>query len=171
MQGSAAAKRDALKYRGQNGQHHPGYIHSCLCAAPNWGVASLRRVLCGWPALVGWRFSCVCAFDGFLLWVRIASACPTIASLCNKGFPLSRLFATRQFVYTPTEMVTKLLPRHHPVHSASFHALDDVLSSDGMSDATDIKQLCTVRAHKATHQILPNSTPREFRPGGTRFEA
>ena len=86
-------------------------------------------------------------------------------------FPLSRLFATRQFVYTPTEMVTKLLPRHHPVHSASFHALDDVLSSDGMSDATDIKQLCTVRAHKATHQILPNSTPREFRPGGTRFEA
>ena len=26
---------------------------------------------------------CVCAFDGFLLWVRIASACPTIASLCN----------------------------------------------------------------------------------------
>ena len=38
---------------------------------------------CGWPALVGWRFLCVCAFDGFLLWVRIASACPTIASLCN----------------------------------------------------------------------------------------
>ena len=37
----------------------------------------------GWPALVGWRFLCVCAFDGFLLWVRIASACPTIASLCN----------------------------------------------------------------------------------------
>ena len=30
------------------------------CAAPNWGVASLRRVLCGWPALVGWRFLCVC---------------------------------------------------------------------------------------------------------------
>ena len=26
---------------------------------------------------------CVCAFDGFLLWVRIAYACPTIASLCN----------------------------------------------------------------------------------------
>ena len=26
----------------------------------------------------------MCAFDGFLLWVRIASACPTIASLCNK---------------------------------------------------------------------------------------
>ena len=41
-------------------------------------------VQCGWPALVGWRFLCVCAFDGFLLWVRIASACPTIASLCNK---------------------------------------------------------------------------------------
>ena len=54
------------------------------CVAPNWGVASLRRVLCGWPALVGWRFLCVCAFDGFLLWVRIAYACPTIASLCNK---------------------------------------------------------------------------------------
>ena len=35
-------------------------------------------------ALVGWRFLCVCAFDGFLLWVRIASACPTIASLCNR---------------------------------------------------------------------------------------
>ena len=54
--------------------------------APNWGVASLRRVLCGWPALVGWRFLCVCAFDGFLLWVRIAYACPTIASLCNTEF-------------------------------------------------------------------------------------
>ena len=25
MQGSAAAKRDALKYRGHNGHHHPGY--------------------------------------------------------------------------------------------------------------------------------------------------
>ena len=35
------------------------------CVAPNWGVASLRRVLCGWPALIGWRFLCVCAFDGF----------------------------------------------------------------------------------------------------------
>ena len=58
------------------------------CVAPNSGVASLRRVLCGWPALVGWRFLCVCAFDGFLLWVRIAYACPTIASLCNilQGF-------------------------------------------------------------------------------------
>ena len=53
------------------------------CVAPNWGVASLRRVLCGWPALVGWRFLCVCGFDGFLLWVRIAYACPTTASLCN----------------------------------------------------------------------------------------
>ena len=26
----------------------------------------------------------MCTFDGFLLWVRIAYACPTIASLCNK---------------------------------------------------------------------------------------
>ena len=43
----------------------------------------MRRVLCGWPALVGWRFLCVCAFDGFLLWVRIAYACPTIASLAT----------------------------------------------------------------------------------------
>ena len=25
MQGSAAAKRDALKYRGHNGHYHPGY--------------------------------------------------------------------------------------------------------------------------------------------------
>ena len=25
MQGSAAAKRDALQYRGHNGHHHPGY--------------------------------------------------------------------------------------------------------------------------------------------------
>ena len=55
------------------------------CVAPNWGVASLRRVLCGWPALVGWRFLCLCSFDGFLLWVRIAYAWPTIASLCNIG--------------------------------------------------------------------------------------
>ena len=54
------------------------------CVAPNWGVASLRRVLCGWPALVGWRASRLFAFGGFLLWVRITSACPTIASLCNK---------------------------------------------------------------------------------------
>ena len=30
---------------------------------------------------------CVCAFDGLLLWVRIASACPTIASLGNTHAP------------------------------------------------------------------------------------
>ena len=35
-------------------------------------------------ACVGGLAFAVCAFDGFLLWVRIASACPTIASLCNK---------------------------------------------------------------------------------------
>ena len=29
-----------------------GIFASCMCSAPNWGVASLRRVLCGWPALV-----------------------------------------------------------------------------------------------------------------------
>ena len=29
------------------------------------------------------RFLCVCAFDGFLLWVRIAYACLTTASLRN----------------------------------------------------------------------------------------
>ena len=34
-------------------------------------------------ALAGWRFLCVCAFDGFLLWFRIAYACPATASLCN----------------------------------------------------------------------------------------
>ena len=50
-------------------------------------VASLHRVQCGWPALVGWRFLCVCAFDGFLLWFRIACACPTTASLCNNKPP------------------------------------------------------------------------------------
>ena len=44
----------------------------------------MHRVQCGWPALVGWRFLCVCAFDGFLLWFRIAYACPTTASLCNE---------------------------------------------------------------------------------------
>ena len=32
----------------------------------------MHLVQCCWPALVGWRFSCVYAFDGFLLWVRIA---------------------------------------------------------------------------------------------------
>ena len=31
------------------------------------GVVSLHLVQCCWPALVGWRFSCVCAFDAFLL--------------------------------------------------------------------------------------------------------
>ena len=41
------------------------------------------RLLCGWPALVGWRFLCVCAFDDFLLYFRIAYACSTTASLCN----------------------------------------------------------------------------------------
>ena len=48
-----------------------------------WGVPSLHLGQCAWPALVGWRFLCVCAFDGFLLWFRIAYACPTTASLCN----------------------------------------------------------------------------------------
>ena len=52
-----------------------------------WGVASLRRVQCAWPALVGWRFLCVCAFDGFPLWFRIAYACPATASLCNICLP------------------------------------------------------------------------------------
>ena len=46
----------------------------------------MRLVLCGWPALVGWRFLCVCAFDGFLLWL-IAYACPATASLCNTWVP------------------------------------------------------------------------------------
>ena len=55
-----------------------------FCLSRGLGDVYKRQVLCGWPALVGWRFLCVCAFDGFLLWVRIASACPTIASLCNK---------------------------------------------------------------------------------------
>ena len=43
---------------------------SCVCAgmvpvAPV--VGAVHRVQCGWPALVGWRFLFVCAFDGFLL--------------------------------------------------------------------------------------------------------
>ena len=49
------------------------------CVAPNWGVASLRRVLCCWPALVGWRF--LCAFGGFLLYFLLPYAFLTIASL------------------------------------------------------------------------------------------
>ena len=40
---------------------------------------------------------CVCAFDGFLLWVRIAYACPTIASLCNNPHALT---ATLQAIRT-----------------------------------------------------------------------
>ena len=55
------------------------------CKCPDWGIASLHLGQCGWPALVGWRFLCACAFDGFLLWFRIAYACPTTESLCNIG--------------------------------------------------------------------------------------
>ena len=32
-----------------------------------------------------WRFLCVCAFDGFLLWFWTAYACPTTASLRNNS--------------------------------------------------------------------------------------
>ena len=46
----------------------------------------MRRVLCGSPAMAGLRFLCVCAFDGFLIWFRIAYACPATASLCNQGW-------------------------------------------------------------------------------------
>ena len=52
----------------------------------------MHLVQCGWPALVGWRFLCVCAIDGFLLWFRIAYACPTTASLCNNKKGQGSLF-------------------------------------------------------------------------------
>ena len=54
-----------------------------MCSAQLGGCFLAPRTV--WLACVG-RLAflvCVCAFDGFLLWVRIASACPTIASLCN----------------------------------------------------------------------------------------
>ena len=38
-----------------------------------------------WPALVGWRFFCVCAFGGFLLSFLIACAFLNIASLCSRA--------------------------------------------------------------------------------------
>ena len=56
-----------------------------MCSAQLGGCFLAPRTV--WLACVG-RLAflvCVCAFDGFLLWVRIASACPTIASLCNKN--------------------------------------------------------------------------------------
>ena len=44
-------------------------VHMVIISQRAWASSSLslRRVLCGWPALVGRRFLCVCAFDGFLL--------------------------------------------------------------------------------------------------------
>ena len=34
--------------------------------------------------VVGWRFLCVCAFDGFLLWFRVAYAKPEQETIeCN----------------------------------------------------------------------------------------
>ena len=60
-------------------------VVSCLdaCIMP-WlrgyflGLAPLCQ-----SALVVWYFVCVCAFGGFLLSFPVASACLTIASLCN----------------------------------------------------------------------------------------
>ena len=69
-------------------------IFSCVCAgmvpvAPAVGAVLVCAWRPWWQAV--WFDVCVvsslavCAFDGFLLWIRIASACPTIASLCNKS--------------------------------------------------------------------------------------
>ena len=76
------------------------------CVAPNWGVASLRRVLCGWPALVGWRFLCVCV--------------PLMVSCSGYGLPLHaqllRLFVT-------TLPSTLLLPLVRIITTTNCHSL------------------------------------------------
>ena len=61
------------------------YVMSCLdaCVVSGLGRCLLRFVQRCWPALVGWRFLYVCALGGFLLWFRIAYACPTTASLAT----------------------------------------------------------------------------------------
>ena len=55
-----------------------------MCSAPIGGLLPCAAYCVVGPVLVGCPFLCVCAFDGFLLWVRIAYACPTIASPCNR---------------------------------------------------------------------------------------
>ena len=54
---------------------YPALIPGCVC------IPSHR--VCNTHPSPG--FLCVCSFAGFLLWVRIAYACPTTASLCNKA--------------------------------------------------------------------------------------
>ena len=91
--------------RYEEAQLEVGYVHTYhACFETLRGYKDIREVLahgqrcsgvcivrvntlsCGHNSLrIVLRFGlCVCAFDGSLLWVRIAYACPTIASLCNK---------------------------------------------------------------------------------------
>lgn len=49
-----------------------------------YGCPPGGRLLCCWPVLVGWRFSCVCASGGFLLYFLIADACVATTCHCSK---------------------------------------------------------------------------------------
>ena len=63
-------------------QLHCGVLVRCFHSGLIGGLPFVARV--AFLACIGGLAFVVCAFGGFLLWLWIASACPTIASLCNK---------------------------------------------------------------------------------------
>ena len=72
------------------------------------------------PALVRWRFLCVCAFGGFLLSFPVAYACLTIASLWNNndavhGLVASTLHRIRQLLSVSAFVVLATPERYNEV--------------------------------------------------------
>ena len=104
----------------------------------------------GIHALVGWRFLCVCAFDGFLLWVRIASACSTIASLCNT------LPKGTHAQYTPAHQRRPITP-HEPQTAIpqTYSRTGRCIASNQHSTLTSHRTLC----HRGTSQRHKSAAP------------
>ena len=70
------------------------------------------------PALMGWRFLCMCAFGCFLLWFLIAYACLTIKSLCNwRG----RNVAGVRAIQTSRSPATPTITLNHPLYPILSH--------------------------------------------------
>ena len=88
---------------------------------------SLPLVQCGWPALVGWRFLCVCAFDAFLLWSRIAYACPYLRLfvICLTAGKHRRLTRTRNASLPTQASHTPRGARKQPPNQGAIHAASE----------------------------------------------
>ena len=110
----------------------PALVSDCLCM-PNYCVSlnqtkrahNKRR-----PTNAGQQgytrlHKGVCAFDGFLLWVRIAYACPTTASLCNdagqQGYTSHKRQSPRQAAVHASNQHTTPTSHRNLCHGGTRH--------------------------------------------------